>query len=53
VSLLGYDGKLQWKQDVDGLVVTLPAQKISEYTAALRITGTGLKPVSAASQPQP
>ena len=40
VSLLGYKGKLEWKQTADGLVVTLPAQKVSEYTAALKITGT-------------
>jgi alpha-L-fucosidase len=44
VSLLGYDGKLDWKQTADGLVVTLPVQRVSEYTAALRITGTALQP---------
>lgn len=43
VSLLGYDGKLEWKQTVDALVVTLPQKKVSEYTAALRITGGSLK----------
>ena len=46
VSLLGYDGKLDWKQTADGLVVTLPAQKVSEFTAALKITGTELKNIS-------
>ena len=46
VSLLGYNGQVQWKQTAEGLVVTLPAQKVSEFTAALKITGTELKNVS-------
>ncbi len=45
VSLLGYRGKIEWTQTTNGLVVTLPAQKVSEYTAALKISGTDLKPV--------
>jgi alpha-L-fucosidase len=45
VSLLGYKGNLEWKQSTDGLVVTLPARKVSEYTAALRIAGSNLKPI--------
>jgi alpha-L-fucosidase len=45
VSLLGYEGMLEWKQTPDGLVVTLPNKKISEYTTALKITGTELKHV--------
>ena len=45
VSLLGYKGRLQWKQSADGLAVTLPAKKVSEYTAALKITGRSLKNV--------
>ena len=40
IRLLGYDGKLEWKQGPDGLTVTLPAKKVSEFTAALKITGT-------------
>jgi alpha-L-fucosidase len=43
VSLLGYKGKLEWKQTPDALVVTLPAKKVSEYTAALKIIGSNLK----------
>jgi alpha-L-fucosidase len=43
VSLLGYRGKLQWKQDAEGLVVTLPAKQVSELTAALKISGHNLK----------
>jgi len=43
VSLLGFDGKVEWLQTPESLVVTLPAQKISEYTAALKITGDNLK----------
>jgi len=42
VSLLGYDGKLEWQQTAEGLSVKLPATKVSEFTAALRITGTNL-----------
>jgi alpha-L-fucosidase len=45
VSLLGAADKLQWKQTAEGLCVTLPAQRVSPYTAALRITGRELKPV--------
>lgn len=45
VSLLGYKGKLTWKQTAEGLLVTLPAQKVSEFTAALKITGKNLKNV--------
>jgi len=44
VSLLGYQGKLEWSQSAEGLVVKLPAQKLSPYTCALKISGTGLKP---------
>jgi alpha-L-fucosidase len=43
VSLLGYDGKLAWKQTADGLIVTLPEKKVSEYTTGLKIIGTELK----------
>jgi alpha-L-fucosidase len=45
VSMVGYDGKVEWTQTAEGLVVKVPAQKISEYTCAVRITGTDLKPV--------
>jgi alpha-L-fucosidase len=42
VGLLGYDGKLAWQQTPEGLTVTLPERKVSEYTAALKITGSAL-----------
>jgi alpha-L-fucosidase len=45
LSLLGYDGKVEWQQTAEGLVVTLPEQKVSEYTCAVKISGTDLKPV--------
>lgn len=45
VSLLGSYAQLGWKQTADGLVVMLPAQKVSELTVGLKITGTDLKPV--------
>jgi alpha-L-fucosidase len=47
VSLLGYDGQITWKQTAEGLIVTLPEKKVSEYTAGLKIIGTELKPVAA------
>ena len=43
INLLGYDGKLEWKQNADGLFVTLPEKKVSEFTTALKITGSNLK----------
>jgi alpha-L-fucosidase len=46
VTLLGYRGKLNWSQTAEGLVVTLPEQKVSEYTAALKIIGSGLTNVA-------
>jgi alpha-L-fucosidase len=49
VSLLGCDEKLTWKQTADGLIVTLPKKKVSEYTTGLKIIGEGLKPVVAAA----
>jgi alpha-L-fucosidase len=42
IALLGYSGKLDWQQTAEGLTVALPEQKVSEYTAALKITGSGL-----------
>jgi alpha-L-fucosidase len=38
VELLGSTGRLQWKQESDGLHITLPAQARSEYAYAYRIT---------------
>ncbi|MCX6866533.1 MAG: alpha-L-fucosidase [Verrucomicrobia bacterium] len=46
IRLLGHDGKLEWKQGPDGLVVTLPSGKLSEFTSALRITGDKLQAVT-------
>jgi alpha-L-fucosidase len=43
VSLLGYKGKLKWHQTAEGLMVTLPAKRVSEFTAGLKITGANLK----------
>ena len=44
VMLLGYNAEVDWQQTAEGLVVALHAEKISEYTTALKITGTDLKP---------
>jgi alpha-L-fucosidase len=42
ITLLGYHGELHWRQNAEGLLVTLPEKKVSDYTAALKIIGTGL-----------
>jgi alpha-L-fucosidase len=39
VSLLGYDGKLDWSQTAAGLAVKLPEKAPSEYAVTLRIKG--------------
>ncbi len=44
VSLLGYEGTVDWSRTTKGLMVKLPAQRLSEFTCAVRITGTDLKP---------
>ncbi len=51
VALLGSKAKLNWKQTADGLVVTLPSEKVSEFTAALRIAGKNLKPAPVVEEP--
>jgi len=48
VSLLGYEGKVDWKQTAAGLSVTLPKQPVPEITATLKIVGTNFK-----SKPMP
>ncbi len=45
IELLGHAGELSFTQTAEALVVTLPAEQVSPYTAALRITGSELKPV--------
>lgn len=42
VSLLGYDGALEWQRDGEGLHVQLPARPEGSITASLKIVGTGL-----------
>ena len=42
VSLLGYNGKLEWQHTADGLVVTLPQQKTGAHAFTLKINGDGL-----------
>lgn len=44
VELLGHSGKLKFDQTADGLIVELPAEKLSDLTCSLRITGHNLKP---------
>ena len=42
VSVLGFDGKIVWSQSAEGLLVTLPPNRISEFTVGVKITGTEL-----------
>jgi alpha-L-fucosidase len=42
VRLLGHDGKLQWEQTDEGLVVTLPDNPPSEFAVTLAIRGIDL-----------
>jgi alpha-L-fucosidase len=44
VKLLGYSGSVKWNQSSEGLTVTLPETQVSQYTCALKITGTNLRP---------
>ena len=44
IRLLGHDGKLEWSQTDEGLVVTLPAEKPCDYAFTLKITGQKLVP---------
>jgi len=44
VELLGHKGKLEFTQTAEGLTVQLPAEKLSDLTCSLRITGSNLKP---------
>jgi hypothetical protein len=37
VQLLGYAGKLKWKQEADGLKVEMPAEKPCDHAVALKI----------------
>jgi alpha-L-fucosidase len=46
VALLGYPGKLAWRQTSEALEVSLPPEKVSEFTAALKISGSELKNIS-------
>jgi alpha-L-fucosidase len=39
VSLLGYDGRLEWSQDEKGLAVRMPEKAPSDYAVTLRIKG--------------
>ena len=48
VELLGHHGKLKFTQTADGLTVELPAEKLSDLTCSLRITGSNLQPVAIA-----
>jgi alpha-L-fucosidase len=39
IRLLGYDGKVDWTRDTQGLTIRLPAQKTGKRAFAFKITG--------------
>ena|SRR5882757_2444464 len=49
VELLGHKGQLHFSQDSNGLVINLPATKVSDVAIALKIDGTHLEPSSTGS----
>ncbi len=51
VTVLGFDGKVEWKQTADALTVQLPATKVSELSAALKISGDHLTNVPSNLKP--
>ena len=53
VELLGSKGKLKFTQTTNGLVVTLPTHRPSEFTVSLKIIGTDLKPVPIVEEVEP
>jgi alpha-L-fucosidase len=44
LSLLGYQGRLQYSQSPAGLAITLPAQKPCEHAFVFKLEGRDLKP---------
>jgi alpha-L-fucosidase len=46
IDLLGHKGELKFTSTPQGLEVELPAQKVSDLTCALKITGNNLQPVT-------
>jgi alpha-L-fucosidase len=49
VELLGHKGPLKFTQTAEGLTVELPAEKLSDLTCSLRITGKNLQPAPLAT----
>jgi len=43
VSVLGHKGKIEWRQDAEGLTVRLPSGPLSDVAIGLKITGTRLR----------
>jgi len=41
VELLGYQGKVEWRQDEQGLTVVMPEQKLWDYAITLEIVWVG------------
>lgn len=53
VTLLGHDGKLQWKQEADGLSIDLPAEKPDESAWVFRIEERGANSAQAPTARRP
>ncbi len=46
IELLGHRGSLKFVQTTNGLAIDLPAEKVSDLTCTLRVTGSGFKPAT-------
>jgi len=45
ISLIGYSGKLEWKQTADALLMTLPSDSTAEHAISFKILAGELTPV--------
>jgi len=50
VSLYGYQGKLDWRQTADGVMITMPTDEPYDFAYAFKILGEDLKPVANTTQ---
>lgn len=53
VSVLGSKAKVVWRQEADGLHVTLPAESYSEIATVLKVSGSKLREFHSIPDPRP
>ncbi|MCX7048800.1 MAG: alpha-L-fucosidase [Candidatus Sumerlaeota bacterium] len=51
ISLLGSGAKIEWKQNAEALVVTLPSEKPCDFAIALKIAGKDFKAIPIKEEP--